>query len=84
MEKIRKWYIYNMEHEPLCWNGHALEFDTREDAETFFRSIPTDMIENEMLVIVEDVLYYNWGYINASGYIVKFTDDDDAYLVEGE
>lgn len=84
MERIRKWHIYNMEHNPLCWKTHVLEFDTREDAETFFRSIPTDMIEDEMLIIVEDILYYNGNYINASGYIVKFTNDDDAYLVEGE
>ena len=84
MEKPMKWYIYNMNHKPLCWNSHVLEFDTREDAEKFFRSIPTNMVQDEMLIIVEDILYYDGGYVNASGYVVKFTNDGDAYLIEGE
>lgn len=78
------WHIYNMTHEPLCWEGGALEFDTREDAEKFLDSIPTSKFEDEKPIIVEDILYYDGGYINASGYIVKFNNDNDACLVEGE
>lgn len=83
MERTMKWHIYNMDHEPLCWEDKALEFDTRKDAEKFLDSIPTSKFEDEMPIIVEDILYYDGGYMNASGYVVEFADDD-AYLIVEE
>ena len=29
MVRPMKWHIYNGNHEPLCWDATALEFDTR-------------------------------------------------------
>ena len=83
MERTMKWHIYNMDHEPLCWDFQALEFDAREDAEKFLKSIPISAFEDEKPIIVEDILYYDDGYIDATGCVVEFTDDD-AYLVAGE
>lgn len=83
MVRDMKWHIYNMDHEPLCWDDKALEFDTREDAEKFLGSIPTSDLEDEMPIIAENILYYDGGYMNASGCVVKFANDD-AYLVAGE
>ena len=33
-----KWHIFGPEHEPLCWDGEALEFDTETDAKEFLAS----------------------------------------------
>lgn len=84
MERTMKWHIYNMDHEPLCWDDHALEFNTREDAEKFLDSIPRPNFDDEMPIIVEDILYYDGGYIDASGWIVEFTDDDAYLIARGE
>ena len=60
-----KWHIYNTEHEPLCWNDNALEFDSREDAYDFLRDVDEDLLL-EGFTIVQDILYYDGGYINAT------------------
>lgn len=69
MERDRKWHIYNMEHEPLCWEDQALEFDYAEDAYDFLRGIDEDMLEG--VVVVQDILFYDGGYINATNLRVK-------------
>ena len=60
-----KWHIYNMEHCPMCWEGKALEFDFAEDAHDFLRDVDEDLLEN--CVVVQDILFYDGGYINATG-----------------
>lgn len=65
MERDMKWHIYNMEHEPLCWDDKALEFDFAEDAHDFLRDIDELMIL-EGAIVVQDILYYDGGYINAT------------------
>lgn len=78
------WHIYNMNHEPLCWEDEALEFDTREDAEKFLSSVWDDNFDDEMPVIVEDILYYDGGYLNASGCVVEIDENGEECLVAGE
>ena len=65
MIRDMKWHIYNTEHEPLCWNDNALEFDSREDAYDFLRDVDEDLLL-EGFTIVQDILYYDGGYINAT------------------
>ena len=64
MERDMKWHIYNMEHAPLCYDDKALEFDFAEDACDFLRDVDEDLIEG--CVVVQDILYYDGGYINAT------------------
>ncbi len=64
MERNMKFHIYNMEHEPLCWEDKALEFDFAEDAHDFLREVDEDLLEG--CVVVQDILYYDGGYINAT------------------
>lgn len=64
MVRDMKFHIYNMEHEPLCWDGQALEFDFAEDAHDFLRDVDEDLLDN--VVVVQDILYYDGGYINAT------------------
>ena len=64
MVRDMKWHVYNMEHEPLCWENQALEFDFAEDAYDFLRDVDEDLIEN--CVVTQDILYYDGGYINAT------------------
>lgn len=65
MERDMKWHIYNMEHEPLCWDNKALEFDFAEDAHDFLRDVDELMILEDAIV-VQDILFYDGGYINAT------------------
>ena len=64
MVRDMKFHIYNMEHEPLCWDDKALEFDFAEDAHDFLRDVDEDLLDN--IVVVQDILYYDGGYINAT------------------
>ena len=64
MVRDMKFHIYNMEHEPLCWEDKALEFDFAEDAHDFLRDVDEDLLDN--VVVVQDILYYDGGYINAT------------------
>ena len=64
MDRDNKFHIYNMEHEPLCWENQALEFDFAEDAHDFLRDVDEDLIEG--CVVVQDILFYDGGYINAT------------------
>ena len=74
MERDMKWHIYNMEHKPLCWDDKALEFDFAEDAHDFLRDIDELMIL-EGAIVVQDILFYDGGYINATDRRIQFDDE---------
>ena len=74
MERDMKWHIYNMEHEPLCWEDKALEFDFAEDAHDFLRDVDELMIL-EGAIVVQDILFYDGGYINATDLRIQFDDE---------
>ena len=74
MERDMKWHIYNMEHEPLCWDNKALEFDFAEDAHDFLRDVDELMIL-EGAIVVQDILFYDGGYINATDLRIQFDDE---------
>ena len=64
MDRDMKFHIYNMEHQPMCWDDKALEFDYAEDAHDFLRDVDREMAEEA--VVVQDILFYDGGYINAT------------------
>ena len=65
MIRDMKFHIYNPDHEPLCWEDKALEFDTLAAANAFLRSVgDEDLLEDA--VIAENILYYDGGYLNAT------------------
>ena len=66
--KDMKWYIFNFNKEPLCWEDKALEFDAKEKAEAFLKSAD---IPEEEVIIREYIFFYDGGYINASNLIMK-------------
>ena len=72
MVRDMKFHIYNMEHEPLCWGDKALEFDFAEDAHDFLRDVDEDLLDG--IVVVQDILYYDGGYINATD--LRIRDDE--------
>ena len=69
-----KFHIYGTDHEPIWWENKALEFDTSADAIKFLNSLERYYSNQDFskAIIKEDVLYYDGGYINATGceYIV--------------
>lgn len=65
MVRDMKFHIYNRAHEPLCWDDKALEFDFAEDAHDFMRDI-SEGLNEEYYIVVQDILYYDGGYINAT------------------
>ena len=73
MVRDMKFHIYNMEHEPLCWDDKALEFDFAEDAHDFLRDVDEDLLEG--CVVVQDILYYDGGYLNATDLRIKYDDE---------
>lgn len=68
MSKEMKWYIFNFNEEPLCWEDKVLEFDTKEKAEAFLKSAE---IPKEEVIVKEYILFYDGGYINASNLIME-------------
>ena len=74
MERDMKWHIYNMEHEPLCWDNKALEFDFAEDAHDFLRDVD-ELMMLEDAIVVQDILFYDGGYINATDLRIQFDDE---------
>ena len=71
MNRDMKFHIYNMEHEPLCWEDKAWEFDTFKAALRFLYEV--DAINADLLAnaaINEDILYYDGGYVNATNLTV--------------
>ena len=61
MDRDMKYHIYDMEHNPLCYDDMVIDFNSKEQAEEIFKKF----IENkEEAIIVEDILYYDGGYID--------------------
>lgn len=78
-----KWHIFGPEHEPLCWDGEALEFDTETDAREFLASAIAEDSEPDFYqeaVVAEYILYYDGGYLNATNYRVGY-DDENCELI---
>ena len=93
MVKEMKWHIYHkITGEPLCWDKKALEFDTKEDTENFLGSVILNYLGNvedfdKNTEIKEDILYYDDGYLNATGFVVERDFDnnyEDLFLVKRE
>lgn len=78
-----KWHIYNEKFpaQPLTWDGAALEFDTKEDAERFIVSLPI-IEDNDGAYATEGILFYDGGYLNATGKIIEYGTDGEEILVE--
>ena len=68
-----KFHIYNADHEPLCWDDCALEFDFAEDAYEFLKNVDEDLVDG--VVIVQDILFYDGGYINATN--LRVSEDEE-------
>lgn len=81
--KKMKWHIYNEKFPslPLTWDGAALEFDTKEDAEMFIASLPITE-DNEGAYAKECILFYDGGYLNATGKIMAYDIGGEEILVE--
>ena len=81
-----KWHIYDTEHNhaPLCWDDQALEFDIEEDAINFLYSAIDNTLGTDdsacfaTAFIKKDILYYDGGYLDATGLILSY----DAELCE--
>ena len=90
MIKKMKWHIYHtMTGEPLCWGEKALEFDTKESAEDFLGSIILNYCGNvedfdKHTIVKEEILYYDDGYLNATGYLVERDFNNELYLLKRE
>ena len=78
-----KWHIYNEKFpaQPLTWDGAALEFDAKEDAERFIASLPITE-DNDGAYATEGILFYDGGYLNATGKIIEYGTDGEEILVE--
>jgi hypothetical protein len=78
-----KWHIYNEKFpaQPLTWDGAALEFDTKEDAERFIASLPITK-DNDGAYATEGILFYDGGYLNATSKIMEYDIDGEEILVE--
>ena len=74
MVKDMKFHIYNFSHDPLCWelseddNDRAIEFDSEEEAKQCLELVRLyyPEIYEEIFGIVEDILYYDGGYIHGA------------------
>jgi hypothetical protein len=78
MDRDMKWHIYNTEHEPLCWDNKALEFDSPEDAHDFLRDVDDALLDG--VAVVQDILFYDGGYINATDLRIQ-EDEETAELM---
>lgn len=63
--RTMKWHIFNRSEEdrPLCWGDKCIEFDTKETAEKFVKSL-----ECAQAYVKECIMYYDGGYVNLTGY----------------
>lgn len=91
MERPIKWHIWENKDKkyPLCWGKEALEFDTKEAAETFLNSIKET--ENAYVYqfylnsfIDKSILYYDGGYLNATNKRVIYDEEGLECLIDVE
>lgn len=69
------WHIYNINHEPLCWDDKALEFNTKEEAEEFIaicKKLDLGIFDDNEIQfsIKHDILYYDGGYIKGDLFLL--------------
>lgn len=78
-----KWHIYNKDYpnQPLTWDGAALEFDTEESAQKFLESLPI-YEKYQHAYVKSGILFYDGGYLNATGKIMEYNTDGEEILVE--
>jgi hypothetical protein len=50
-----------------------MEFDYADDAHDFLRDVDEDLLED--CVVVQDILFYDGGYINATDLRIQFDDE---------
>ena len=84
-----KWHIYGLDHQPLCWDGQALEFNTENEAQRFLESCFEHGNKDdefwEDICIIEDILFYDGGYLNASEKIVDYDEKEcEEILIDAE
>lgn len=86
MVKEPKWYIFNKEFEPLCWEDKALEFDTYEDAKIYLRSAIKESSHSDDfwddVQIIECIFYYDDGYIDGTGYIIEWNQNEEEKMIK--
>ena len=66
--RTMKWHIFNQSEEncPLCWGDKCIEFDTKEAAEKFVKSL--EYAQSVDAYAKECIMYYDGGYVNLTGY----------------
>ena len=82
-ERPMLFHIYHKKcgNRPLCWDGTALEFATRFDAERFVKHTPS-LKDDPDVEITKDILYYKGGHLDATGKIPYYIDGELEKLVE--
>lgn len=88
MVRSMKWHIWDSENKryPLCWGEKVLEFDTRESAEAFLNSAKSTQTEYDedmydTTIIAEDILYYDGGYLDATGKLVAYDEESESDIL---
>ena len=86
MARTLKFHIYDKNHCPLCWESKALEFNTRDDVVKFLHSLGEykyfERYNLSEYYIKKDILYYDGGYIDASGCELIIDCQDREFLVQ--
>ena len=80
--KESKFYIFDRHHEPLCWEGQALEFDTAESAEKFIKSFSYEdytALDIDDTIIVEEIFFFDGGYIDATNLMIRYDYNKEGY-----
>lgn len=75
--KESKFYIFDIHHEPLCYDDCVLEFDTSESAEEFirgFKSYDYQELKLYIALILEEIYFHDGGYLNATNLMVKYDE----------
>ena len=82
MSRPMKYHIYNLDNYPLCFGEQALEFDTREQAFDFASNV---FEYKEDYNLVEDILFYDDGYLDASNLMpIIDPETQDVILISKE
>ena len=66
--RTMKRHIFNRSEEdrPLCWGDKCIEFDTKEAAKKFVKSL--GYAQSVDAYVKECIMYYDGGYVNLTGY----------------
>ena len=75
--KESKFYIFDIHHEPLCYDDCVLEFDTPESAEEFilgFKSYDYQELNFDNALILEEIYFHDGDYLDATNLMVKYDE----------